>query len=325
MMEANETAKKVMRLFKIVTTIQARPGVKASDLATQFGVTVRTVYRDLQVLQDAGVPWYFDRATNGYRLAEGYVLRPLTFTFEEALSVLLSMSTMAAQKGTPFARNIGSARDKILAVMSSSHKEFTDLIGTRIDFSLPSSIDYSKVSDIFEELDGCILKGYQIKMKYVSRKTSDTVDRVVDPYALMFRANAWYMVAFCHLRGETRTFRIDRIKELKKTGANFEVPSDFSLEKYMAGSWQVERGEEQTVRIRFAPETAAWVREVQFHPSQQVEDLPDGGIVFTARVAVTDELKRWVLGFGAEAEVLEPEGLRGEVKWNLFTAGKLYP
>ena len=93
----------------------------------------------------------------------------------------------------------------------------------------------------------------------------------------------------------------------------FELPKNFSPDAFFAGSWLIEQGETVRVQLRFAPEAARWVRDEQFHESQQTEDLEDGSILYSVCVQGTREITRWILGYGGEVEVLEPESLREAV------------
>lgn len=125
----------------------------------------------------------------------------------------------------------------------------------------------------------------------------------------------WYLVGYCQRRREVLLFRTDRIKEVKETGAGFERPADFDINKYSASSFRVFRGAgpPQQVRLRFSPEAARFVKERQWHPSQEIKEQTDGGIEMTLKVSHLFEVKRWVLSYGVECEVLEPEELRREV------------
>ena len=137
-------------------------------------------------------------------------------------------------------------------------------------------------------------------------------DRLVDPYTLLPHQRSWYLVAHCHLRGEIRIFKVDRIQSLSRTGDRFAFPEDFDLAGYLGPIWGIVRGqagEPEEVVVEFAPQAAPWIRDQDLHSSQVVEDLPDGGVRFTFHVGVTPELRRWVLGFGRQARVVRPAHL----------------
>ena len=116
-------------------------------------------------------------------------------------------------------------------------------------------------------------------------------------------------------------FRTSRIRTMKYTGESFKPPQDFSVDDYMGKSWQVMTGEETKVIVRFNSEIAPLIREVEWHPTQQIIDLPDGSVLFVATVAGTKEISLWILSYGDKAEVLFPEKLRKEM---INTARKMY-
>ena len=100
---------------------------------------------------------------------------------------------------------------------------------------------------------------------------------------------------------------------------------EFDLDAYLRQSLHLQRGQEQvTVRSRFSAYQARWVRERQYHPSQQIEELPDGGLILTAQVAGTEEVKRWLMGYGADVEVLEPAALREQIRQEIEILQKIY-
>ena len=137
-------------------------------------------------------------------------------------------------------------------------------------------------------------------------------ERLVDPYTLLPYLRSWYLVGFCHLRGEVRMFKVDRIERLARVGERYELPDDFDLGAYLGATWGLlrgEAGEPEEVEVEFSPEAAPWVRDEQWHPSQRVEDLPGGRVRLHFRAGITPELRRWVLGFGRQARVIRPASL----------------
>src|SRR5438445_4633772 len=104
------------------------------------------------------------------------------------------------------------------------------------------------------------------------------------------------------------------MRSVELTRARFEVPASFDAEKYLAGAWGILRGDLVIVRVVFARGLARYIRERVWHPSQKLRDLPDGRLEMTLQVADTLEVQRWILGYGVQAEVVAPEGLREWLK-----------
>ncbi len=136
--------------------------------------------------------------------------------------------------------------------------------------------------------------------------------RTVDPYTLIPDQRSWYLVAYCHLRGEVRTFKVSRIDRIERTGEEFVFPKDFDLADYMGHAWGLlrgEAGEPEQVELEFEADTGRWVRDQQLHESQRAETLPDGSVRLSFYVGITPEFRHWVLGFGRRVRVVQPASL----------------
>jgi predicted DNA-binding transcriptional regulator YafY len=150
-------------------------------------------------------------------------------------------------------------------------------------------------------------------------------DRVVYPYHVYNLAGIWYLAAFDHARAEVRDFALHRVLRVKLLAERFEIDPDFDFKRYMGGSLFIEKGRRPvSVAIRFGPRQARWIRERRWHSTAKIQERIDGGCVLRMRVAATNEVKRWVIQFGPEAEVLAPAGLRREIAANLRKAERLY-
>ena len=149
----------------------------------------------------------------------------------------------------------------------------------------------------------------------------------MDPYHLVSVAAQWYLVAYCHLRGEERLFVPARIRSLEPTGATFDPPSDFRIEEYLALSFAVMRGgegERHQIRLRFGGEAVKYVRERSWHPSQVIEETPDGGVILSFVVSHLREVERFALSWGPDCVVIAPDELRDRVARGLAEAADRY-
>lgn len=313
---------RLSRLLRMILTIQSRPGLTAEELARECGVGQRQFFRDLQVLNYAGVPIYND---GGYRFMERFSLQNISFSLDEALSLLYGLKLMERQKALfPTER----VKERLLSLLPKGLRDGLEDLDSRVDTADSQAADYSGKAELFRSLHEAVRQNGQVEMDYYSFSRDETTRRTVDPYHLVFKDGFWYLVAYCHKRGEARLFRVDRIQRLRLTGERFEPPRDFTLESYLGSAWAMERGEEFAFRVRFWGESARFVRETHFHPSQNVTPDPsppgpgpagqagDGSepsVIFTAKACGLRSVTRWVLAFGAEAEVLEPEELRSMV------------
>jgi predicted DNA-binding transcriptional regulator YafY len=146
----------------------------------------------------------------------------------------------------------------------------------------------------------------------------------VAPYKVWFYNETFYLIGLCLLRQDIRLFAIDRIEAVTLTDETFDIPEGFDAESFMNASFGVFQGSLQTVRIRFRPQAAGYVKEKIWHPSQTIADQPDGSVIFTVKVAGVQEIKYWVLKWGSAAEVLSPDLLRREVSEEISAMQTLY-
>ena len=134
------------------------------------------------------------------------------------------------------------------------------------------------------------------------------------PYKLWFYDGTFYLIGHCRSKKDIRIFAVDRIKMLNLTGERFEVPADFDADEFMKASFGVFIGQPVHVKIRFASDAAGYVREKVWHNSQKISEQSDDSIILEVDVAGTREIKHWILRWGAQAQVLEPDALREEIR-----------
>jgi predicted DNA-binding transcriptional regulator YafY len=241
-------------------------------------------------------------------MVEGSMLKAIAFTMEEALALIYGIKLLEQQKGVIKAP--GQVKEKLLALLPKKLSNEIESIGQQVEIEVAPAADYSGKESLFKEINEAIKNHTLLRMKYYSFSRDEVTDRIIEPYQLVFKDGFWYLVAFCHRNQETRLFRIDRIRGLESTTQTFSPPVDYSYEEYMGAAWQMERGEEFSFKVRFFSRAARFVRETNFHPSQEIIEEPGGTIVFIAKACGHRSVLRWVLSFGDEAEVLEPPELR---------------
>ena len=302
---------KAERLFALVTALDSRRGRRPAELARDLGVHRSTIHRDLLSLQDLGIGIVSD--PGGYRLLRGAYAPPVQFTVSEMVALRLAATAAPVNSDTPFA----PALKRALVKIESLGSEAAELASTRMDgrmrVEVQSGASYGPIRKLFVALEKALLNQRAVSVKYQALSESSPQPRTLDPYALFFRRHAWYLAAFCHEADRVLTFKLVRFHSVELANDRFHYPEDFSLEDYLAPTWELMHGETARIRVRFAPRLAPIIREQQRHPTQQLEQQPDGSIVLTVE-ANPEELSWWVLGFGAEAEVLEPAELRQRMK-----------
>jgi predicted DNA-binding transcriptional regulator YafY len=301
------------RLLAIVLEMQARGAARAQDLADHFETSKRTIYRDIEALCEAGVP-VVATPGRGYALMEGYFLPPLSFGVDEAMTLLLGADFVAQHFDPQYRTAAGTARSKIEAVLPSRHRPELDDLRESLHI-IVAEVQQSptpEVQAILGRLRRAIRERRTVRFRYHARHSAagDTplVERHADPYSLAHTGGAWYLLAHCHERGDVRMFRLDRIERLDLTDATYVRPEGFRLRP----SEQLHE-RTMTVRVRFAEAAARWVRESRFFFVTDQEETPEGLLV-TLRVRREDDVLAWLLGWGQQAYVLEPESLRRRLR-----------
>lgn len=219
---------RVDRLFGIVTLLQSRKYVSAEHISEKFEISVRTVYRDIKAIGEAGIPVSFE-PNRGYFIVPGYFTPPVSFTLDEANALLLSQSLVGGFGDRSVQNNFNSALTKIKAVLKQVDKEKIDLLDQSIKLQLPLRLNNE--FDYLAEIQQAITEQKQVKITYCSLK-DELLERVVEPIGLVFYAFSWHLIGYCQLRKDYRDFKIDRIQQLRKTMNPFQVEKHLSLSEY---------------------------------------------------------------------------------------------
>lgn len=305
-------------------------GYTVQELAAYFGVSEKTIRRDLELLQEAGIELEEQLGEYGrktYRTKFSKLAEGVTFAWDQALAIALAPQFMLAFAGTPLYQGIRKASEKVLSLLSEKGREYVKrtaaaLYWTRTGMPLPT--------DQWKQALGIILDALEdrrvLQLTYRSERQREARTYLVHPYGLVVHRHSLYLVGYSEQHGQVRHFKLNRVEEAKLTENAADVPDDFDIEDHLAGAFAVfnASGEPKLVRIRFSPTVARYVTESQWHPTQRVDWTPNGGVILELELRDTTELKSWVLSFGAHAEVLEPVELRQEIAEELKAALSYY-
>lgn len=290
------------------------PGVP--EMAQRLEVSRRTIERDLELLRDQfEAPLVYDRFHRGFRYERSYSLPSVRLTAGELAVLLIGQRILADMAGTPLATAAQQVVEKLPLLLDGEVSVDLNPLSGVMSFGLPRIRgDEEKLALHFKTLSESITDRRTVTVHYYAATRDESSVRDFDPYHLRCEAGAWYAIGHCHLRGELRTLAIDRILDMALTKRTFERPAGFSIERYLGHSWGIEHGREYVVRVAFDREQARWVRERTWQEGQVLEEAPDGGVVLQVRASGLEQIKRWILGFGRHARVLEPEELARAVR-----------
>ncbi|QDT39357.1 helix-turn-helix transcriptional regulator [Stratiformator vulcanicus] len=310
-----EPAGRVFRLFQLASYLQSGKTLSAAELAELCGVSRRTIFRDINLLRDAGLPLEYDEEGRGFSMPVRSYLRPAEFTFAETLSLLLLCEELGGDGGIPFHAAARSAAVKLLSGLPESIRDELGEVVERISVRLEAPRSDAGEPAHYQLLIDAIGKRQCLRLTYHSFEEDGEIRTQVSPYRIFFQRRAWYVVGHSSVHDEIRTFNVGRIRKAELTDESYEIPPRFSLKAYFGDAWSFirEPNDRHDVVIRFGPKVAGNVAEVRWHRTQQIVRKPDGSIEFSVTVDGLSEIVWWVLGYGKEAEVIRPDKLRDMV------------
>ncbi len=300
---------KINRLLEITIILMNRGSATARELADRFEVSTRTIYRDVDVLSEAGVPVYTCKGSNGgIHLMEDYALNKTIVNEHEADSMLLALKTLQATKYP----ELNVTLDKLGALFKKSAQN--DWV--RIDFSPWGSEPND--DDKFLNIKMAILNKKVVKFDYLS-SLGEKTSRTVEPLQLIYKGQAWYLLGWCRSREGHRLFRISRIKKLTLTGESFTPRSVENRPEEGTPA-----AEPRTIRavLRFKPEIMH--RVYDDYDEDVIKRNADGTCDVTLVMPEDEWVYGYILSFGSHVEVLSPDSLRKKIVERLEKALENY-
>ncbi|QQD16520.1 YafY family transcriptional regulator [Sphingobacterium sp. UDSM-2020] len=228
-MDNGKDIKRLSRLTAILTQLQTKRLITASELAEKFLVTKRTIYRDIKALEMAGVPILVEEG-KGYSLMEGYRVSPIMFTESEANALITAEQLILKNKESSFVKEYSEAINKIKSVLRNNTKDKANLLSDRVVFRINS--DNDSTSNYLSTIQLAMTNFKLIKIKYrFSSENKQFTERTIEPFAIYSTQENWLLIAYCRLRKDFRAFRLDRILDLLTLNEQFE-PHDITLQQY---------------------------------------------------------------------------------------------
>ena len=322
----------LLRQWKILAALSSRSAcTTVRDLAREHDVSEKTIVRDLNTLKRAGFP--FEETLGDYgriqlRLSQGAALPALSLNWEEAISLWLARRFMKPLAGTHFWIAANRAFQKVRAILGDGPLHYLERMAGAFHLTSGDGGEkYAAKALILDELTGAIDRCRMTDLVYQSENATEPASRTVYPLGWVVHHDSLYLVAHAPDHGEQRLYKLDRMESVKVDPLQFQRPPDFSLSRYFAGTFGVYRGDGQApiaVRIKFLPAVARAIGEKQFHPSQKLTRERDGGVTAAFELTSTQELKSWLLSWGANAVVLEPQALADEIRAEAESLVRLY-
>lgn len=288
---------RIDRLFAILLTLQHKRRVRAKDLARQFEISKRTIYRDMSALNQMGIP-IAALPGEGFELVEGYYIPPLMFNENEAVALLLGLRLLAQQTAGSMTPNAESALAKINVALPEQvrikAKALTDVIG----FMTPKE-KFNLDDPQLILIQKAIQEKRVLHLHYHGYHKEKASQRDIEPHQLFYAEGVWYLEAYCRKSKGIRDFRLSRIDKLTSLNKFFN--------KKRTGKTSLQSFIE--IKIRFENNIVRWVREKQHYGFQNEQETARGWVM-TYSVNHESEIIPWVLSWGGSAEVLLPKELR---------------
>jgi len=310
------------RLITLIFLLQNQPNQKASELAEKLGVSVRTLHRYFGMLDEMGIPVYSERGPyGGFSLVRGYKMPPLVFTLEEAVAVVLGTGIVEEMWGDLYWEAARGALAKLENLLPEEQAREVAWARQSLVATGMNRADLKALTPTLEKLRRAVREHRRVEMNYQSSQVPHPSRRGLDPYALVHRWGWWYVVGFCHVHREIRTFRVDRILDIALLAKSFLPASDFNLQEHLKNDLQAQT--KVVARLRFEPGFADLLAGNHSY-WETVNPQPDGSVEVTFAAPSLEWAASNTLAYGPAVEVLEPQALRVMVAEWIEVTGRKY-
>ncbi|MGC8828149.1 MAG: helix-turn-helix transcriptional regulator [Verrucomicrobiia bacterium] len=303
------------RMIKIHQAIASGRYPNATRLSLELEVSTKSIYRDIEFMRDRmGLPIEFDNVKNGYYYTEPVENFPAIQISEgEFFALLVAEKALQQYRGTNFEKPLISAFKKMASALPEEISLHISDWEQAISFQLRQTPVINL--EIFEKIASAVSSKKQLEILYKKPGQITPETRVIEPYHLANINGEWFLFAYDKLRKDIRTFVPARIQSARFTGESFVKKLKFSVQKFLRDSFGVHCGSgNYSIVIRFNENVADYIREKKWHESQQLIELPDGGVEMRLTLSSLVEIQRWILSWGGNAVVLEPPELASSVK-----------
>ena len=294
---------RIDRLVAILIYMQGRRVTRAEDIAEEFATSIRTVYRDIAALGEAGVP-VVGEAGVGYSIMKGYHLPPVHFTTEEATALITASMLMDRFADSSLMWSMNSALGKIRAVLPPDRQDHISRLESRM--SLPATQQRTQPASLFL-IQKALADRTVLRIAYRGSGAAEPTRREIEPLGLTYYGDRWHLIAWCRVRQDYRDFRTDRIQAISSLAEQFGSHDRFSLTDFL-GRWE-DSSERVKGSILVDPFAAERIRkEAPFKILH--EERNEQGVTFTIEGGNWNWYAGWLLSFGSHLRVIQPDDLR---------------
>lgn len=327
--------KNLIKLLKAIDLFSKPEGTTINEMALHLGVDRRSVYRIIRVIEDIGFPVLTDKIPTEkekrWKLEKSFLKKlpnmkipDVNLKLTEILSLFMLKGGEGLFRGTEIEKNIKSAFGKLGLFFPD--KAFDQLSKIRALFLSPAKFakDYSGKQDVIDQLTDAMLNNVTCEIKYHSFYDDKIKNFQIDPLHFFENDGGLYLFVNTTSFSDIRTLAVERIQEITKTDSSFEYPKNFDPEKLIESAFDIVYGDPIDIRIRFSADQARYIKERKWSKTQKIEEQDDGSVILSMETSGWWDVKKWVLSYGPDAEVLEPEEMRKEIVDDLKNACERY-
>lgn len=308
---------RIDRLTAILIQLQGKKIVKASEIADRFNISLRTVYRDVKALQEAGVPIGAEAGT-GYYIVDGYHLPPVMFSKEEAAALLTGEKLMEKFSDHSNRKQFSLAMEKIRSVLRGSEKDYLESLDENIAVVRYQALEAPGVEEFpnrfLSDIQHALGMNQVINMEYFSFQDEVATRREVEPIGIFHMSAHWHLIAFCRLRQGYRDFRVDRIRKLNVLAATYKKDKHLSLQDYLEQQRNKNRENTHLIKIAIDNELIRYVRDQKYYFGLMEEKVNGNQTELTFLQSHLGYFARWLIMFGNRVSVIQPEELKTTMK-----------
>jgi len=298
---------RIDRLTAILIQLQTKSWVAAGEIADRYGISHRTVYRDIRALEEAGVP-IGSETGKGYFIVDGYHLPPVMFTPNEAGAMIIAGKLVNKLTDKSVSKSYLSAIDKIKSILPEREKSAVAGMDAQIEV-FHSRASLNENDDYISLIQQALRNGQCIRISYHALyNQKETSGRIVDPLGLVYYSNTWHLIGYCKMRNEMRDFRVDRIIHLEIIADKACPKKPGDLQDYFRKFWVTTNMIE--VKVRFEASLAATINNLKYYFGFIDEETESSYVVMTFAVEELNYMANWLLSFNDRISVVQPQELK---------------
>ncbi|MBU1168602.1 MAG: WYL domain-containing protein [Proteobacteria bacterium] len=320
--------KNLIQLIKALSLLSRPQGCTKKDLVENLGITDRSVSRLLNAIEKLNIPifdeqvplekqkrWHID-ATYVDRLPN-LSLPKIALTFSEIISLCMMAGESVVFKGTEIDNHIRTTLTKLMFfVPKETRKDLSSLKRIFISKSMGSKT-YAGKESVIETLTESILNNNSCKITYHVFYNDTVKEETIGPLHFYENNGGLYLFALKLSDNSVRSYAVERIRRISKLNQDVDYPANFNPEDQLNSAFDLTHGDPVTVKIHFSPNEARYIIEKTWAKIQHIDNHPDGSLTLSMATSGYRDVKRWIMSFGKEARLLEPEGMRKEIEGEL--------